>query len=37
MLSRILEPEAMDDAAEAREYDAMDHTSVNRAFVDDLL
>jgi ubiquinone/menaquinone biosynthesis C-methylase UbiE len=36
-LERILEPEAMDTADEAREYDAMDHSEVNRLFVDDLL
>ncbi len=37
MLSRILEPEVMDTAAEAVDYDAMDHSSVNRVFVDDFL
>lgn len=37
MLERILEPEGMDDEADAREYDAMDHDEVNRAFVEDLL
>jgi len=37
MLPRVLEPEVMDSAAEARDYDAMDHASVNRAFVDDFL
>jgi ubiquinone/menaquinone biosynthesis C-methylase UbiE len=36
-LERILEPEVMDSAAEAADYDAMDHTEVNRLFVDDLL
>ena len=36
-LSRVLEVEYMDTADEAREYDAMDHRTVNRAFVDDLL
>ncbi len=36
-LSRVLEAEVMDSAAEARDYDAMDHREVNRAFVDDLL
>ena len=36
-LPRTLEPEVMDSAAEAREYDAMDHTEVNTAFVTDLL
>jgi ubiquinone/menaquinone biosynthesis C-methylase UbiE len=33
MLTRILEPEVMDSAKEAEEYDAMDHTAVNQAFV----
>lgn len=37
MLDRILEPEVMDTALEARDYDAMDHRAVNRLFVDDLL
>jgi ubiquinone/menaquinone biosynthesis C-methylase UbiE len=37
MLSRILEPEVMDTAVEAHDYDAMDHTSVNRVFVADFL
>ena len=37
MLTRVLEPEVMDEADDAREYDAMDHGAVNRAFVDDLL
>ena len=36
-LQRILEPEVMDTAAEALEYDSMDHSEVNRLFVDDLL
>lgn len=36
-LRRVLEPEVMDTAEEARDYDAMDHATVNRAFVDDLL
>ena len=36
-LQRILEPEVMDSAQEAIDYDTMDHTEVNRAFVDDLL
>lgn len=36
-MQRILEPELMDDPAEAAEYDAMDHAEVNRALVDDLL
>jgi ubiquinone/menaquinone biosynthesis C-methylase UbiE len=33
MIDRVLEPEVMDDAAEAREYDAMDHREPNAAFV----
>jgi ubiquinone/menaquinone biosynthesis C-methylase UbiE len=37
MLTRILEPEIMDSADDAREYDAMDHSSVNIQFVSDLL
>ncbi len=37
MLPRELEPEVMDDPSEARDYDAMDHTVVNRQFVVDLL
>jgi ubiquinone/menaquinone biosynthesis C-methylase UbiE len=37
MLNRILEPELMDTAADAREYDAMDHAAVNTLFVNDLL
>ncbi len=36
-LERILEPEVMDSADEATDYDAMDHGEVNRRFVDDLL
>jgi ubiquinone/menaquinone biosynthesis C-methylase UbiE len=35
-LPRSLEPEAMDDAAEVREYQRMDHRAVNQRFVDDL-
>lgn len=35
MLPRVLEPEVMDSAEEARDYDAMDHSAVNRVFVDD--
>ena len=35
MLPRTLEPEVMDTAEEATEYDAMDHSEVNRRFVDD--
>lgn len=37
MLTRVLEPEAMDTPEEALAYDAMDHAEVNRQFVDDLL
>jgi ubiquinone/menaquinone biosynthesis C-methylase UbiE len=37
MLPRTLEPEVMDTAEEARDYDAMDHGAVNRAFVADFL
>ncbi len=37
MLPRILEPEVMDTPEEARDYDAMDHCSVNRVFVEDFL
>jgi 2-polyprenyl-3-methyl-5-hydroxy-6-metoxy-1,4-benzoquinol methylase len=37
MLPRMLEPEVMDTASEAEDYNAMDHTQVNRVFADDLL
>src|SRR6478672_5028887 len=37
MLPRVLEPEVMDTPAEARDYDAMDHSEVNRVFVSDFL
>jgi ubiquinone/menaquinone biosynthesis C-methylase UbiE len=37
MIPRILEPEVMDTDEEAVEYNTMDHSAVNRAFVDDLL
>jgi len=37
MLPRTLEPEVMDSAQEAADYDAMDHSEVNRRFVEDLL
>jgi ubiquinone/menaquinone biosynthesis C-methylase UbiE len=37
MLPRILEPEVMDSAEEARDYDAMDHSQVNSVFVADFL
>jgi ubiquinone/menaquinone biosynthesis C-methylase UbiE len=36
-LQRVLETEVMDNLEEARDYDAMDHSEVNRLFVDDLL
>lgn len=37
MLPRVLEPEVMDDADEAAEYDAMDHAAVNARFAADAL
>jgi len=37
MLTRVLEPEVMDGPDEAFDYDSMDHSEVNRKFVDDLL
>lgn len=37
MLPRVLEPEVMDSEAEARDYDSMDHSAVNRVFVADFL
>jgi ubiquinone/menaquinone biosynthesis C-methylase UbiE len=37
MIPRVLEPEAMDTPAEAREYDAMDHAAVNTRFIADFL
>jgi ubiquinone/menaquinone biosynthesis C-methylase UbiE len=37
MLKRVLEPEVMDTPEEARAYNAMNHSEVNRRFVDDLL
>jgi ubiquinone/menaquinone biosynthesis C-methylase UbiE len=37
MLARALEPEVMDTPEEARDYDAMDHAAVNRAFAADFL
>ncbi len=37
MLERELEPEVMDDPAESRAYDAMDHAAVNVQFVSDYL
>ncbi|NND99027.1 MAG: methyltransferase domain-containing protein [Pirellulaceae bacterium] len=36
-IARILEPESMESDQEAREYEEMDHSAVNRIFVDDLL
>jgi ubiquinone/menaquinone biosynthesis C-methylase UbiE len=35
MLHRVLEPEVMDTVDDAADYDAMDHSTVNRRFVDD--
>jgi ubiquinone/menaquinone biosynthesis C-methylase UbiE len=37
MLPRVLEPEVMDSAEEAVDYDQMDHSHVNQLFVSDLL
>ncbi len=37
MIQRTLEPELMDSPQEAVTYDSMDHSEVNRKFVDDLL
>ena len=37
MLHRVLEVEVMDTPEEAVDYDAMDHSAVNRLFVDDFL
>src|SRR5262245_19000989 len=37
MLRRVLEPEVMDSAEEARDYDAMEHSEVNRVFAADFL
>lgn len=37
MLERVLEPEVMDTAEEARDYDAMDHAAVNAVFAGDFL
>jgi ubiquinone/menaquinone biosynthesis C-methylase UbiE len=37
MLPRALEPEVMDTAEDARDYDAMDHAAVNRLFAADFL
>ena len=37
MLERVLEPEVMDSPEEAQDYNAMDHSQVNRVFVTDFL
>src|SRR4029079_14558987 len=37
MWPRTLDPEVMDTAEDAREYDAMDHAAVNTLFVTDFL
>lgn len=37
MLVRVLEPEVMDSAQDALEYDSMDHATVNHVFADDFL
>ncbi len=37
MLKRTLEPELMDTLEDAREYNRMDNTNVNRQFTDDLI
>jgi ubiquinone/menaquinone biosynthesis C-methylase UbiE len=37
MLARTLEPEVMDTAQEAADYDAMDHSEVNARFCEDFL
>jgi ubiquinone/menaquinone biosynthesis C-methylase UbiE len=37
MLERVLEVEVMDTPEEARDYDAMEHSTVNRVFVADFL
>lgn len=37
MLSRTLEPEVMDTAEDALDYDRMDHREVNQRFVEDFL
>lgn len=37
MLERVLEPEVMDAESDASDYDAMDHSAVNRAFAADFL
>jgi ubiquinone/menaquinone biosynthesis C-methylase UbiE len=37
MIPRVLEPEIMDTAEDARDYDAMDHLVVNEAFCEDFV
>lgn len=37
MLERVLEPEVMDTADEARDYNNMDHSAVNDEFANDLI
>jgi ubiquinone/menaquinone biosynthesis C-methylase UbiE len=37
MIPRVLEDEVMDSEDEARDYDSMDHSAVNRAFAADFL
>ena len=37
MLDRVLEPEVMDTAEEARDYDSMDHATVNQNFAAEFL
>ncbi|MBX3413824.1 MAG: class I SAM-dependent methyltransferase [Pirellulales bacterium] len=37
MLERVLEPEVMDSAQDALDYDSMDHATVNHVFADDFL
>ena len=37
MISRVLEPEAMETPEDVRQYDAMDHSAVNSRFVLDFL
>lgn len=37
MLARVLEPEVMDSLEDAADYDAMDHSAVNRVFAEDFL
>ena len=37
MLPRTLEPEVMDTVEDATDYDRMDHSAVNRSFVDEFL